>query len=335
MKKYDNDKVLDLIKNLINERAPTHLDQTKQADFIVYAQYSNATGFRQRFKLFRNANIRFAIVVILIILLSATTVLAFTTDLFQSHIFDLGIKSAVSDGNVNENAVTAKSNGITVEISGTVSDHNRTVFEVKIYGLDKVVDEPILFSKIKLTDADGNEYRFHRAGAAGLATDRKSKGKAVVNSLEFFGGPGKDTTLYLSFDGINGVDGIWKFEIPIQYFESKVYTANLKYENEDESWIINKVSVYASGVVIEGVIEKTKNWNFYTKLSDQQNVYKVYHVSVSDRTVPATFKFEFEPFQIKQNIQLYVMNLDNQASDKYRAIIDIPFERLQEVIAEE
>jgi len=322
MKSENEKKVLSRIKCLIEKNAPESFDLSKsKTTGILSGDYISTPPFWGR------ANFRLATVCIIIVFLLATTVAAFTTDVFKSNIFDIGVKKYASDGKANYDVVSSESNGITVEISGTVSDSNRTVFEMKVYGLNQNVNEPISLENIKLADEDGNNYQFHQCGADGEPVEN-----VVINSLEFYGGPGKDTNLYLSFDGVDDINGNWNFKIPVKYFEEKIYETNIKYETDNEIWIINKISLYSSKTIIEGTIEKTKDWNFTMELKDGENIYTGFHGNVQEMQFPTSFKYDLEPMGIiDKDIKLYILNLDsNNRDDKDRAIIDIPVSLLEE-----
>lgn len=278
-------------------------------------------------KLINTANFRFAVIIIGIIILLTVSVAALTTDIFKSSIFDYGIKKAASDRKANIDIITAESNGVKVEITGSVSDKNRTVFEIKIYGLNKTRNEPIALKNIKLSDYEGNNYQFNRCGG-----DSQPTKKIIVNSLEFYGGTDKDTNLFLSFDGVDNIEGNWSFKIPIVGFKEKVYTTNIKYEVGDEIWIINKISINSSVTVVEGIIEKTKDWNFTMELVVDGKTHKGFHCVVPDRKFPTSFKYDLESVNLDKNAKLYIVNLDSKNyKDRYRTIIEIPFNKLQDV----
>jgi hypothetical protein len=150
---------------------------------------------------------------------------------------DYDYNHVVNEGKANTNIITSESNGIKIEITGTVSDKSRTVFEIKIFGLNLKTNETVVFKNIKLIDEDGNEYKSFKVGA-----DLQPVKDAVVNSLEFDGGPGKNTNLFLSFDAVNDIEGSWNFIIPVNYFESREFAINIRYDSGDEIWQIDKIS---------------------------------------------------------------------------------------------
>lgn len=326
LKSNNEVKILNNIKCLIEKNSPKKFDSRKNKN-------ENSDEYSLDIKkpmFFRNASFRFVFIIVSIIVLSTISVAALTTDIFNSSIFDLGIKKAAINGKTNNDMITAESNGVKIEITGTISDKNRTVFEMKVYGINKTSNEPIMLKNMKLTDAEGNNYQFFQSGSGTQPIK-----DAIVNSLEFYGGPGKDTNLYLSFDSVDNVEGNWSFKIPVRYFEEKIYTTNIKYEVNDEVWIINKISIYSSKTVIEGTIEKTKDWNFTMELADDENAYNGFHCVVPDRKFPTTFKYDLEPMNISKDIILYIVNLgSNNKDDRYRAIINIPFDNLQEISPE-
>lgn len=321
MKSDNEEKILKNIKCLIEKNAPEKFDGRRNENSgECYIDFKEP-------RLFRNAGFRFVFIIVCIIILSTISIAALTTDIFSSSIFDLGMKKAVSDGKTSNDILTAESNGIKVEIAGTVSDKNRTVFEVRIYGISNSDHSPIYLKNMKLIDDDGNKYQFFQSGSGTQPIK-----DAIVNSLEFHGGPGKDTNLYLSFDGVDNVEGSWSFKIPVRYFEEKIYTTNLKYEVGGEVWIINKISCYSTVTVVEGIIEKTKDWDFNIEIEDNERTYKGWHCVIPDRKFPTTFKYDLEPMDINDNVTLYIRSLgSSNKEDRYRAIIDIPFDRLQEI----
>ena len=303
MKSNNEVRILKNIKCLIEKNSLHKFDGRTN-------KYGNSNEYSIDMKkpiLFRNASFRFMFFVVSIIVMSTISVAALTTDIFSSSIFDLGMKKAVNDGKINNDIITAESNGIKVEIAGTVSDTNRTVFEVRIYGINNSDHELINLKNMKLTDDDGNKYQFFQSGSGTQPIK-----DVIVNSLEFHGGPGKDTNLYLSFDGVDNVEGSWSFKIPVRYFKEKIYTTNIKYETDDEVWIINKISIYSSITVVEGIVEKTRDWNFLLELSDNEKIYKGWLGVVPDRKFPTSFKYDLEPMNINNDIKLYIANLDKK-----------------------
>lgn len=330
MKNNRDETILHGVKQFISVNAPLKMKFSSELRFSDVDVDMNETNAKIR--LLKRPNLRFALAIIFLCLFFSVTVIAFTTPLFQSDIFDLGVKSARKDGKANDNVISAVNNGITVEVCGTVSDRSRTVFEINVYGLNNPKDEPILFENIQLKDEDGNEYIFNKSGAGGVVVEKSQKGTAVKNSLEFYGGPEKDMKLYLSFDGVNDVKGSWSLTIPIVYYEEKVYETDIRYEMGEETWIINKISLYASQTVVEGVIESTKDWDFTMELSDQEQVYKGFSGSVVDRKLPTSFEYNLEPMKIKDDIKLYILNLNmDNNTDVHRAEIDIYFSQLKEI----
>ncbi len=321
MKSDNEEKILTNIKSLMEKNSPEKLDGRTKENSNEY----NIDMKKPR--LFRDASFRFVFSVVIIIILSTISVAALTTDIFKSSIFDLGMKKAANDSKTNNDIITAESNGIRVEIAGTVSDTKRTVFEVRIYGLSNSDNKLVNLKNTKLIDDDGNKYQFFQSGSGSQPVKY-----AIVNSLEFHGGPGKDTNLYLSFDGVDNVEGSWSFKIPVTYYKEKIYTTNIKYEVDDEVWIINKISCYSSVTVVEGIIEKTKDWDFNIEIEDNERIYKGWHCVVPDRKFPTTFKYDLEPMDINDDVTLYICALgSNDKDDRYRAIINIPFNKLHEI----
>ena len=60
--------------------------------------------------------------------------------------------------------------------------------------------------------------------------------------------------------------------------------------------------------------------------------HKGFHCVVPDRKFPTSFKYDLESVNLDKNAKLYIVNLDSKNyKDRYRTIIEIPFNKLQDV----
>jgi hypothetical protein len=146
-------------------------------------------------------------------------------------------------------SLSCKSNGITLYAKAIVSDTSRTVVQIQVTGKLSGNGIPDL-SGITLEDKEGNSYLLSKWGSG----ESNSNANFDQTSIEFNGGPEKETIVALSISKINGVDGNWLINIPIKPVTSEgTFNCNVIYNFDDGiSFKIDKVTFTATQTTFHG-----------------------------------------------------------------------------------
>ncbi|NJD02162.1 MAG: DUF4179 domain-containing protein [Ruminiclostridium sp.] len=208
---------------------------------VVLAKPDNSVKSLFQKKRFLLITIFFAIV------LTTVGVYAYNKFLYDSKSLpkDSGLKQAEENGSINYSNYSVTVNGITVTVSGVVSDTIRTVLYVDVKGRNLDINDA------SLIDSSNTQYKLDGISNGYNIQDTKSTSRKVI---EFTGGAQNDTTIELKIEKISNIWGPWIFRLPIKVIQAKDFVINKDFTIGNTTIKIKKITCAASALKIDYIL---------------------------------------------------------------------------------
>lgn len=220
----------------------------------------------KRKKAYKRLSIFIAFCLIMVVAIPSTAFSQTINRLFKNVFTDMGVITAENNNNVTPLSESITDNDITVIIKGVVADGIRTVISIE-FASDKINLQPISLSKIVLSDSYNTNYTLSQYGQGKI----NSNSTIYSTSIEFNQSCLKSTTLKLSINEINGIQGNWAIDFDVTPTLVEVYNSNSIYEDNNINIKINKVYFSSTYTIVEGEIYGS-DFDFDATLTNDNNI---------------------------------------------------------------